>query len=138
MTRTYFLIATLLSISANALAGHIGFPNDREEIYQWCVTIDPNELDELESELELAELTDEEIEIRIEEATEFDDLQYVSCILSLQAFIKGVETASKKSGLNHPKLCDETDIGAFLLNEAKGLESFDEIAWKYLYGRCSK
>ena len=135
MIRIILFAVVLFFFSTNGCAGYIGFPYDREEMYQWCVTIDPDQL-----ESELTELSDEEREIRIGEETDFDQVQFISCILSLQAFVKGVEIASKKNDLSHPKLCDETDlsIGAFLLEGAKGLDSFEEIAWEYLYGRCSK
>lgn len=135
MIKVTFLSMLLLVFSVNCFAGYMGFPDDREEIYQWCALID---LDQLESEL--GELSDEEIEMRIGEETDYDEIQFVGCVLSFQAFVKGVETASKKNGLSPPKLCDEKDISLemFLLNGAKDLDGFAEIAWEYFYGRCSK
>lgn len=133
MKLTILTIAITL-FSAPLSAGFVAFPDDKEEILEWC---EPN--DQLKSEYSTP--SDEEPDWeRLEEEEDQDGAQFIACILSLQAFIKGVEAASKRSYENPPKLCNEADIsiGDFLLKDAEELFGFEEIAWEYLYGRCNK
>ena len=82
MIRIILFAVVLFFFSTNGCAGYIGFPDDREEMYQWCVTIDPDQL-----ESELTELSDEEREIRIGEETDFDQVQFVVILVYMLRFL---------------------------------------------------
>jgi len=109
-------------IGTKSVAGFITLPN-KEEIIEWCgIKSEPQKED-------FSELSDEEMEQQ--------EVLYGSCILILQAFIKGVESSSDGEWIT---LCPETASGFddFILNDTEGLESFEEVAWQYFYGRCQQ